>query len=447
MSEKAKQAYRSFVSFPLDREELSRQLLPFLLPSNPSRSFLLKEIQKRQSLLLDFDFSSGEFDLLQPEKYSSIFLDALKRGKFELVFSIGKATGLYGICCGFATETSPKEMLEELDSYLYRKSAATCYIPEANVDEMLHYGLIPYPEVVVNNPEYTRVLELYREGFTPEEIAYWTGIRNSFEYLGKVALWTLVTRSYVEEETKVGNSYSALLLFPELLYESRRPKTSMGMFCTPVSCRYSSPEEIPGKKIAVTRYSQGMSKGLFYGDRPSSVCGLFYYHEPDSSTYLSYKRGFKAFNKTAAAIRLSRLLMNSQAGASVEGEKLREMVGQALRMLSLNKNAAKRGMIMKHIKGSLPEDLRFTPKMAEDLFGYNPRFHLEVESEKSVYLGDSRELDLYAYEDPLDQPLCKLASFLRFDVVILTNMVGSHQVVTEVLDTRKDSIKHLYFEK
>jgi hypothetical protein len=45
-------------------------------------------------------------------------------------------------------------------------------------------------------------------------------------------------------------------------------------------------------------------------------------------------------------------------------------------------------------------------------------------------------LGMYAVEDPLDQVVCKFAKYLGFDTVILTNMIGSHQIVSEVLDTR-----------
>lgn len=56
-------------------------------------------------------------------------------------------------------------------------------------------------------------------------------------------------------------------------------------------------------------------------------------------------------------------------------------------------------------------------------------------------------LGMYAAEDELDQPLCQAAQYLGYDIIILTNMIGSHQVVTEVLDTRDDSYSHLWFKR
>ena len=43
---------------------------------------------------------------------------------------------------------------------------------------------------------------------------------------------------------------------------------------------------------------------------------------------------------------------------------------------------------------------------------------------------------LMSIEDEYDQPLCKLALSLGIDLIVLTHMIGSHQIVSEVLDTR-----------
>jgi hypothetical protein len=56
-------------------------------------------------------------------------------------------------------------------------------------------------------------------------------------------------------------------------------------------------------------------------------------------------------------------------------------------------------------------------------------------------------LNLYGAEDFLDQLLCIAANKQGYDVVILENMIGSHQVITEVLDTRerRESFKSLIY--
>lgn len=104
--------------------------------------------------------------------------------------------------------------------------------------------------------------------------------------------------------------------------------------------------------------------------------------------------------------------------------------------------------LMDHISGRLPSDLKMT---AYDFDKYNKRNSIDdykecaYESNRKVYCG--MLLNLYAEEDELDQPLCRMASKLCYDIVILTHMVGSHQVVTEVLDTRNNSFDYLWFKR
>ena len=59
--------------------------------------------------------------------------------------------------------------------------------------------------------------------------------------------------------------------------------------------------------LPVTRYAAGMSKGLFYEtQRPEGTCGTFYYLEPESTTYLAYKKiELRALNKTDACVSLA----------------------------------------------------------------------------------------------------------------------------------------------
>jgi hypothetical protein len=377
-SDEVKEDWNTFL-LSSNKAEFSRKLIPYLLEAGSDRNFLLGKFKSlaNQKSIFDLDFTSDEFDLLEPEKYEPIFADALTRKKYELVYSIGKATGRYGICCRFPTGTPPKDILEELNNNLLGKLMVTCYIPKADIDEMLHYGLIPYPEVVNVDPKYVTILELYREGFIPSEIAYWKLVEDPVAYLSKVGLWSLVTREYVLNECKLGNSYCASLIFEDLLYKSIRPKTNMDTFRTSVSCTYSSLEEIPDKKIAVTRYSLGMSKGLFYGERPKNICGLFYYHEPESETYLSYRRSFTAFNKTHAAMKLLK-------------KKEDENLSRKLRQLSFNENTPKKEMTMKHIKGVLPADLRFTAETAEDLLVFEGG-NEEEHGHKKVYMGNRKK--------------------------------------------------------
>ena len=57
--------------------------------------------------------------------------------------------------------------------------------------------------------------------------------------------------------------------------------------------------------------------------------------------------------------------------------------------------------------------------------------------------------EIYGKEDVFDQSVAKMADYFGYDIVILENMVGSHQVVTEVLDCRSrvDSFASLIYEE
>jgi hypothetical protein len=134
-----------------------------------------------------------------------------------------------------------------------------------------------------------------------------------------------------------------------------------------------------------------MSKGLFYEERPKTVCGFFYYNEVESTIYLSYRKPLVAFNKTEAA----KLLLKEKEDETLSGV-LKHMIMMAHGMRSRNNQ-----FILEHIKGNLPSDLMFTPKMASSL-GIIERE--PPESDRKVYLGADK-LNLYAYEDDLDQPL------------------------------------------
>jgi len=89
-----------------------------------------------------------------------------------------------------------------------------------------------------------------------------------------------------------------------------------------------------------------MSKGMYYKDlddvtplcEKDKYCGTFYYHEPESSTFLAYKTSRIFFNKTVAVGALG-----VERGKHYGSLKI------------IDKNV---GM---HIDGTLPEDLNLTP--------------------------------------------------------------------------------------
>jgi len=181
--------------------------------------------------------------------------------------------------------------------------------------------------------------------------------------------------------------------------------------------------------IPVTRYAQGMSRGLFFQQTPEtrpSFCGTFFYHEPDPacSTLLAYKTSFRAFNKTDAMQKLGLLNLTNPFDYDIYHETI------------------------KHIAGVYPRDLRLTPLEAATLMLNEDIDDRGVASKLPQiphYAGEY--LELYAIEDVFDQSLCIGARQAGYDVVILENMVGSFQVVTEILDTRsrEESFRHLVY--
>lgn len=211
---------------------------------------------------------------------------------------------------------------------------------------------------------------------------------------------------------------------PDLIYESGRPKTDMMIFRDAEANRLPYDNVSSGKctisgedwlTIPVTRYANGMGGSLFY-DTPSTTqwCGTFYYYEPESTTFLAYKKAFRSFNKTTA---IQELLTNS-------GRE--ELIDEYL----TSRDPRYRGnlYLASHINGDLPVDLM-------------------VEEDDITYYGGVMDYELYGVEDDLDQRLCQLAAKLGYDIVVLESMVGSFQVVTEVLDvrSRRDSLKSLIY--
>lgn len=417
----------------------SRKLIPFL--EGEGRTFLSKQFRTTPPYLFLVDFSVEEFLLLDLANTGDQQLDmefpplldkAAVAKNYALLFALVKAYGKHGACCTFPAKTAPRQILEVMQLSLSEQGIATCFVPQVDYNEMIRHGMIPCPVFnAVEDDQFRHVVRYSREGFSDKEIAYWTGVLDTYNYLCKISLWSFVTLDYIEERLKEGNSYVATFLYPDLLYKSMRPKTEMKMFRTPVSHSYSSGEGmerlLQQRKLPVTRYAKGMGKGQFYEDRPVDICGYFYYQEEESKIFLAYRKSFTAFNKTDAAMKLVR------KGDFPE-------LAVTLRKLSFDRLHS---VAMDHIKGNLPADLRFDADSAWELLLREGKIDYEYvqNSKKKVYL----DCGLYAYEDEFDQSLCNAAAQLGYDLVVLTHMVGSYQVVREVLDTRADSMRHLWF--
>jgi hypothetical protein len=186
--------------------------------------------------------------------------------------------------------------------------------------------------------------------------------------------------------------------------------------------------------LPVTRYASGMRRSLFYHEEEEekedvTYCGTFYYLEPDSTTFL-------AFNPNRVLIASNKI--------------------DAMRRLDVEPDIDENIDIMDMwIDGELPSDLMMTPReyidamlkhgLIDDSYMILSGGHLDMLPQTKVYC--AHLLELYASEDIYDQPLCNLAAEKGYDIVVLTGMVGSHQVVSEILDTRHrdDSFSSLIY--
>lgn len=272
----------------------------------------------------------------------------------------------------------------------------------------------------------------YIKGTDLDTLTFWNkpSVVKTLFNLKYVKQWQFNKLSvYIKHGVENADSYGLILYAPNKLYQSLRPITDMSIFMGPSNKSIRKNKIVNNNiiinderwnVIPVTRYAAGMSRGL-YNVEPGSddfYCGTFYYNEPESKTLLTYKTSRTFFNKTHA-------------------------------MMELDPDWDYTGMmendpdLFKHMNGELPGDLRLTPQEYYELYSenhYNKHgIHYTNEFIDTLpaikhYIG--KELDLYAEEDEFDQNICIIGKEMGIDIIILTNMIGSHQIVTEVLDTR-----------
>jgi hypothetical protein len=220
------------------------------------------------------------------------------------------------------------------------------------------------------------------------------------------------------------------------LYKSMRPKTDMDIFRQATSLSYKPKRKINDYEyildekliaVPVTRYASGMSKGLYYDDESTNqdFCGTYYYYEPESTTFLVYTVSATYRNKYSAMF------------ACDEDHKYTDFTNSTVERC------------FKHPE-EFPEDLRMTPREYYEFLEINDPEEFpdwdKIGNDK-YYVG--KVLNLYAVEDMYDQELCKCMHKKGKDVVILTHMIGSRQIVAEVLDTRErsESFSNLCYPK
>jgi hypothetical protein len=247
-----------------------------------------------------------------------------------------------------------------------------------------------------------------------EEQLFWFGTTLTRTVdLSRYQHWYYATMEYHKENALVNADSFALLLYaPDLVYKkSRRPRTDMALFRTPTSL---TSKQDGYDYLPVTRYAAGMSRGMYHGEG-GSFCGTFYYLEEESTVWLRYSTSATYWSKDAAALDMD----------------VEDVV--------LTPPPYEEAMAFLEGDSQLPSDLMLTPKEATQFFDEEGRKELAQQLPQiRRYAG--KFLGLYALEDPYDQPLCSVARDRGIDILIFTHMVGSHQVVTEILDTRDRSI-------
>jgi len=249
-------------------------------------------------------------------------------------------------------------------------------------------------------------------------IRFWYPLtRDIYELMDITSKSTFINKSLeFHKKRALSEATSIPLIFinPELIYkESRRPITDMTSFKQPISI--VSPNKIP-----VTRYATSMSGRLFstitLDPSGTEYIGTFYYYEKESTTFLSYNTSMTFRNKYHCLITLD---INNKY------KYLRDFMEEDKFFMSWH-------------NGVLSNDLLMTPLQACELRRwtggiYTEEFALAL-PQVPHYAG--HYLTLYAKEDILDQAICQLGRDNGIDIIILTDMVGSFKVVTEVLDTR-----------
>lgn len=251
---------------------------------------------------------------------------------------------------------------------------------------------------------------------------------NKFE---QIRTFQMFTEQYAKSLIRRNKSTSFLrYTYPHLLYSSQRIKTDMSMYRVPFSNNsldgYNKLFLVEGITdgsyyLPVTRYSESPETGLYHDEYNPNMCGTFFYYEPESTTYLTGKSFLVAQTKCSA---VNYLLEHYDLD-----NKLREKAEK--KVIKYLKNNENNGSWE---RGDFKLNLLYMPLEAYKLLSIGNE---EISKRMIQYpLYAINLLNLYAKEDLFDQVLCKSAANVGIDIVVLTRMVGSKQIVTEVLDTR-----------
>lgn len=328
---------------------------------------------------------------------------------------------------------------------------------------LITYGFLPAWWMTSN------WIEDYINGMSNEGLKFWHQVENAEELL-QATYWSYSTISYYKQRgIENAESLPLLLYSPDLVYRlSKRPKNDMLMFRSPTSPTVTREnvfqesenpliqkvlvDGVTWNAIPVTRYTAGMRRGLYLGlSREEEFCGTFYYNEVESDTFLAYNTKRIYRSKYEAILDLDPDLKISKSrgvdfdkfNTLAKGYLLKKGIGS----LVMRTKVARQSKKFEEIR--IPDDLVLSAIDAQKiLYPTDLQKILEaklVPKNEKKYIGP--ELELYALEDELDQSLCYAARLKGIDIIIFTNMVGSHQIVIEILDSRsrRESFDNLIY--
>ena len=225
-----------------------------------------------------------------------------------------------------------------------------------------------------------------------------------------------------------------------LLFKSRRPRTDMSIIVDiPIGELLATKLFFSNNPILMTddwlnkivevhqdsffpviRYGYGMSKGTYTGrETVGEFCGTFYYYEGDSNIMLKAKDILICPNKICA---------------------LTYFLGKERVVELFNSSLDEHGEIVQ--TRALRAKMKYGPITAEIYFN-DDRYNTWDIVIDDMMTGRFNFLEhhkkLYAVEDRFDQVLCRAASN-RFDLIVLTTMIGEERVVSEILDLRERTV-------
>src|SRR4030042_2600360 len=148
---------------------------------------------------------------------------------------------------------------EAIENIVHSHEQITNFLIKDVKDEMklLEYGIVPHALYdKVEGVDVWKLISFIKQGYTKDELDFCVGEN----VLKEIKIWSYFTKEYAENFCKLGLSGPLLYTFPDLIWDSGRPKTGMEMFRTVSSKTMSELENytnVPGENII--KFSNGQS--------------------------------------------------------------------------------------------------------------------------------------------------------------------------------------------